>query len=267
RLSKNLPSAPVPMDVSANKGLELNGRDAEILISSSTLRIHAKPREVALDEGLELNGGIRNSSIISRMVVEGYDTSPPREDVEEALKKHFASRGINLMHVSVPVDYKCRNRRRALIYVNGECEAEALKLDGSYVGGLVSKKKSNVGGRILTITAYPFDDNSLEHLFAPTSVIDEYRQHTLKVRGFDTSLSLNDIEKMLLRVFPGSDCFPLCDGSVLLYLRGHYAMDEALKLSGGSVEGFKFAVTEVLPETVIETGISLATVRSFGFRG
>ncbi|CDY28205.1 BnaA01g06440D [Brassica napus] len=229
------------MDVSANKGLELNGRDAEILISSSTLRIHAKPREVALDEGLELNGGIRNSSIISRMVVEGYDTSPPREDVEEALKKHFASRGINLMHVSVPVDYKCRNRRRALIYVNGECEAEALKLDGSYVGGLVSKKK--------------------------VTVIDEYRQHTLKVRGFDTSLSLNDIEKMLLRVFPGSDCFPLCDGSVLLYLRGHYAMDEALKLSGGSVEGFKFAVTEVLPETVIETGISLATVRSFGFRG
>ncbi|CAF2101849.1 hypothetical protein HID58_019634 [Brassica napus] len=255
------------MDVSANKGLELNGRDAEILISSSTLRIHVKPREVALDEGLELNGGIRNSSIISRMVVEGYDTSPRREDVEEALKKHFASRGIKLMHVSVPVDYKCRNRRRALIYVNGECEAEALKLDGSYVGGLVSKKKSNVGGRILTITAYPFDDNSLEHLFAPTSVIDEYRQHTLKVRGFDTSLSLNDIEKMLLRVFPGSDCFPLWDGSVLLYLRGQYAMDEALKHSGGSVEGFKFAVTEVLPETVIETGISLATARSFGFRG
>uniref|UniRef100_M4F0X2 RRM domain-containing protein n=1 Tax=Brassica campestris TaxID=3711 RepID=M4F0X2_BRACM len=175
------------------------------------------------------------------MVVEGYDTSPRREDVEEALKNHFASRGIKLMHVSVPVDYKCRNRRRALIYVNGECEAEALKLDGSYVGGLVSKKK--------------------------VTVIDEYRQHTLKVRGFDTCLSLNDIEKMLLRVFPGSDCFPLCDGSVLLYLRGQYSMDEALKLSGGSVEGFKFAVTEVLPETVIETGISLATARSFGFCG
>lgn len=39
-------------------------------------------------------------------------------------------------------------------------------------------------------------------------------------------------------------------------------MDEALKLSGGSVEGFKFSVTEVLPETVIETGISLATART-----
>ncbi|KAF2574312.1 hypothetical protein F2Q70_00001688 [Brassica cretica] len=89
----------------------------------------------------------------------------------------------------------------------------------------------------------------------------------LKVRGFDTSLSLNDIKKMLLRVFPGSDCFTLWDGSALLYLRGQYAMDEALKLSGGSVEGFKFAVTEVLPETVMETGISLATARSFGFRG
>ncbi|KAF2544045.1 hypothetical protein F2Q70_00034272 [Brassica cretica] len=35
-----------------------------------------------MDEGLGLNGGIRNS----RMVVEGYDNSPRREDVEEALK-------------------------------------------------------------------------------------------------------------------------------------------------------------------------------------
>ena len=60
------------------------------------------------------------------MVVKGYDTSPPtppkevvveamikhlgydtftptpREVVEEALRKHFASRGITLIHVAVP---------------------------------------------------------------------------------------------------------------------------------------------------------------------
>ncbi|XP_018455010.1 uncharacterized protein LOC108826135 [Raphanus sativus] len=204
--------------------------------------------DVSANNGLELNGGIiRNSSIISRMVVEGYDTSPPRKDVEEALKQHFASHGIKLMHASVPVDCKfCKffSRRRALIYVNGECEAEALKLDGS-----------DMGGRILKITAYPFDDNSLEHDFAPTELIDEYRPRKLKVTGFGTSLSRDDIKKMLCRVFPGSTCVSVRDGSALLHLRGPYAMDEALKLSGGSVEGFKFAVTKVLPEIVMQVGI------------
>lgn len=197
-----------------------------------------------------MNGGIiRNSSIISRMVVEGYDTSPPRKDVEEALKQHFASHGIKLIHASVNMDDNFCSRRCALIYVNGECEAEALKLDGSDMGE----------GRILKITAYPFDDNSLEHVFAPTEVIDEYRPRTLKVTGFDTSLSPKDIKKMLCRVFPGSTCVSVRDGSALLHLRGPYAMDEALKLSGGSVEGFKFAVTEVLPEIVMQAGISLAS--------
>ncbi|KAF3501370.1 hypothetical protein F2Q69_00040092 [Brassica cretica] len=84
----------------------------------------------------------------------------------------------------------------------------------------------------------------------------------LKVTGFDTCLSQNDIKKMLRWVFPGSGCFPFRDGSALLYLRGQYAMDEALKLSGGSVGGFKFAVTEVLPEIVLEAGFSLASARA-----
>ncbi|KAL0884922.1 hypothetical protein Bca101_008904 [Brassica carinata] len=137
----------------------------------------------------------------------------------------------------------------ALIYVNGECEAEALKLDGS-----------DMGGRILTITAYPFDDNRLEHVFAPTKATDKYRQRTLKVTGFDTSLSKDDIKKMLRGVFPGSGCFPFMDGSAFLYLRGQDAMDKALKLSGGSVGGFKFAVTAVLPIRVLKCGFSLASM-------
>ncbi|KAG2297820.1 hypothetical protein Bca52824_034292 [Brassica carinata] len=140
-------------------------------------------------------------------------------------------------------------RRCALIYVNGECEAEALKLDGS-----------DMGGRILTITAYPFDDNRLEHVFAPTKATDKYRQRTLKVTGFDTSLSKDDIKKMLRGVFPGSGCFPFMDGSAFLYLRGQDAMDKALKLSGGSVGGFKFAVTAVLPIRVLKCGFSLASM-------
>ncbi|KAJ0236418.1 hypothetical protein HA466_0257240 [Hirschfeldia incana] len=202
-----------------------------------------------MDEGLELNGGILNSSIIKRMVVTGYDTSPPREDVEDALRKHFASHGIKLIHVSVLVDCKfCKfvSRRRALIYVNGDCEAEALKLN-----------RSDMGGRILKITAYPFDDNILEHDFAPTEVIDKYRQCKLHVTGFGTSLSRNDIKKMLCRVFPRSSCIALRDGSALLHLPSPYDMDEALKLSGGSVEGFKFAVTQVLPEIVMLVGTRL----------
>ena len=225
----------------------MNGRDAEVLISSSTRRIHAKPMEVATDEGLELNGGIRNSSIIKRMVVTGYDTSPPRVDVEDALRNHFASHGIKLIHVSVPRDFKfCKyfNRRRALIYVNGDCEAEALKLN-----------RSDMGGRILKITAYPFDDNSFEHDLAPTEVMDKYRPHKLCVAGFGTSLSRDDIKKMLCRVFPRSSCVVFRNGGALLQLRGPYVLDEALKLSGGSVEGFKFAITEVLPEIVTPVGL------------
>ncbi|CAN7064362.1 unnamed protein product [Brassica oleracea var. botrytis] len=131
-------------------------------------------------EGLELNGSdaaIRKSS------------SPPREGVEEALRKHFASRGIKLIHASAPeVDYRgtilCRF---ALIYVNEEDGEKALKLDGSCM---------------------------LQDL----------------VRG----------------VFPRSGCFVFGDGCCVVYLHGD-AIGKALKLSGGSVGGFKIVVHEVLP--------------------
>ena len=64
------------------------------------------------------------------MVVKGYDTSPPtpREDVEEALRKHFASRGIKLIHAYVPVDFDTLTLcSYAFIYVYEEYEAEALE--------------------------------------------------------------------------------------------------------------------------------------------
>ncbi|CAH8291113.1 unnamed protein product [Eruca vesicaria subsp. sativa] len=198
----------------------------------------------------KLNGSgakIRYSGIISRMVVKGYDTSPPREDVEEALRQHFASRGIKLIHVSVFEDYDtlvlCRC---ALIYVNEECEAEALKLQGSDMGG----------GCILEIKAYPFADNHLDEVFAPTKASDEYLQRGLKVTGFDTSLATeDDIMKMVREAFPRSGCFVHNDGSALVYLHGQDAIENALKLSGGSVGGFKIAVDKVLPIRKVSVGI------------
>ncbi|CAF1946132.1 hypothetical protein HID58_073962 [Brassica napus] len=216
-------------------------------------------------EVLELKGsdaGIRNSSIITRMVVKGYDTSPPtppkevvveamikhlgydtftptpREVVEEALRKHFASRGITLIHVAVPEENSHILCSHGLIYVNEECEAEALKLDGSDMGG----------GRILEVAAYPFADNHLDHIFAPTKAT-ECLERTLYVTGFDTCLaSKDDIKKMVRGLFPGcGGCYVRRGGFVLVYIRGQDDIDNALKLSGVSVRGFKIAVDTVLP--------------------
>ncbi|CAH8290873.1 unnamed protein product [Eruca vesicaria subsp. sativa] len=245
------------MDESANKGLESKVSDADTPLQRSLRRFGEKHRALALEESeiksLDVIGGyakIPKSGIIRRMVVKGYDTSPPREDVEEALRKHFASRGIKLIHVSVPVDYYdsripcCRSH--ALIYVNEECEAEALKLNGSDMGG---------GDRILEITAYPFADNHLDHVFAPTIVTEQYKQRGLKVTGFNTSLaSKDDIMKMVSKAFPGSGCFVHRGGCCLVLLHGQDAVENALKLSGGSVGGFKIAVDKVLPIKKVTVG-------------
>ncbi|KAH0881558.1 hypothetical protein HID58_068952 [Brassica napus] len=148
----------------------------------------------------ELNDSYAGSSIIRRMVVKGYDTSPhtPREDVEEALRKHFAS----------------------------QYEAKALKLQGS-----------DMGGRILEITSYPFEDNHLDHVFPPCNPSDDIRQRTLKITGFDTSLDEDDIDKMLLEFFPESGIMDICNGTV---------------------RGSKFAVTTVLPIKLVRCGLSRA---------
>ncbi|CAH8290993.1 unnamed protein product [Eruca vesicaria subsp. sativa] len=181
------------------------------------------------------------------MVVKGYDTSPPREDAEEALRQHFASRGIKLIHVSVSEDYYDSRIlcSYGLIYVNEECEAEALKLQGSDMGG----------GCILEIIAYPFADNHLDHVFAPTKASDEYLQRGLKVTGFDTNIaSKDDIMKMVSEAFPGSGCFVHNGGCCLVYLHGQDAVENALKLSGASVGGFKIAVDKVLPIRKVSVG-------------
>ncbi|CAF2050986.1 unnamed protein product [Brassica napus] len=130
-------------------------------------------------EGLELNGcdaEIRESRI-SRIAVEGYDTSLPREDVDDALREHFASCG-NIIHVHVPIDENSGTLcRYALIYVNKEDEEKALRLDGS-----------DMGERILQIQSYPFHENHLENFFDPMKEAKAYRiQHTILVTCDDIS--------------------------------------------------------------------------------
>ncbi|KAL0900366.1 hypothetical protein Bca101_084327 [Brassica carinata] len=237
-----------------DEGLESKGSDAEIPKSRSiNPRLGgyygSKYKVPELDDV-----SYAGSSIIRRMVVKGYDTSPhTRGDVEEALRKHLASRGIKLIHAYVPVDYGTRTLcSRAFIYVYEEYEAEALKLEGSDMGG----------GRILDITSYPFEDNHLDHVFPP---IEDTQQRTLTIAGFDTSLDEDDIEKMLLEFFPESGLLFFCNGCVYLAVYGLDTTEKALKLSGSSVRGYKIAVTKVYPvEPPVRCGLSSAARFALG---
>ena len=54
------------------------------------------------------------------------------------------------------------------------------------------------------------------------------------------------LQDLVRGVFPRSGCFVFGDGCCVVYLHGD-AIGKALKLSGGSVGGFKIVVHEVLP--------------------
>ncbi|KAL0708654.1 hypothetical protein Bca4012_075080 [Brassica carinata] len=123
---------------------------------------------------------------------------------------------------------------------------------------------SDMGGRILEITSYPFEDNHLDHVFPPCNPSDDIRQRTLKITGFDTSLDEDDIDKMLLEFFPESGIMDICNGFVLLVISGLDTMDKALKLSGRTVRGSKFAVTTVLPIKLVRCGLSRAARLALG---
>ncbi|CAN7096586.1 unnamed protein product [Brassica rapa subsp. narinosa] len=210
---------------------------------------------------------------ISRIAVEGYDTSLPRVDVDGALREHFASCG-NIIHVHVPIDENsgtlCRFvassssliaqinccltikstcfllfYRYALIYVNEEDEEKALSLDGS-----------DMGGRILKIQSYAFHQNHLENFFDPMIEDKAYRiQHTILVTCDDISLPIDVIKTELEKYFSaiGSLVYPDVTESGAIktladvYVRGHEGVEKALERSGPSVGGLNFVVTEVVP--------------------
>uniref|UniRef100_A0A1J3J3K7 Nucleolin 2 n=1 Tax=Noccaea caerulescens TaxID=107243 RepID=A0A1J3J3K7_NOCCA len=73
---------------------------------------------------------------ISRIAVEGYDTTLPASDVSFALREHFSSCG-EIVHVYVPIDFRIRLLGRfAFIFVRGEgAEEKALGLGGTDIGG------------------------------------------------------------------------------------------------------------------------------------
>lgn len=197
-------------------------------------------------KGLELNG-CEGESRISRIVVEGYDTSLRREDVEEALRKHFASCG-NIVHVYVPINEETDIPNRfSFIYVNGEDEEKALRLNGS-----------DMGGRILQTYAYPFQENYLDDVLA-TMKEARQPQRTLKVTGYDPSLSMDDVESKLCKHFAPASCFAYrtCGGlksKAFVYLVGEDDVEKALELSGRCVGGLNIVVTQVLPKKPIKCG-------------
>ncbi|CAN6907761.1 unnamed protein product [Brassica oleracea] len=198
-------------------------------------------------EGLELNGCVAEirESRISRIAVEGYDTSLPREDVDGALREHFASCG-NIIHVHVPIDENSGTLcRYALIYVNEEDEEKALRVDGS-----------DMGGRILQIQSYPFHENHLNEVLDQMKEGELYQpQHTILVTCDDISLRIDVIKTELEKYFSaiGSLVYPdvTASGAIKtladVYVLGQEGVEKALESSGPSVGGLNFVVTEVVP--------------------
>ncbi|WZZ83479.1 hypothetical protein YC2023_104051 [Brassica napus] len=204
-------------------------------------------RSLSLSQVLESKDSdaeIRESSI-SRIAVEGYDTSLRREDVDGALREHFASCG-NIIHVHVPIDESSGTLcRYALIYVNEEDEEKALSLDGS-----------DMGGRILKIQSYAFHQNHLNEVLDQMKEGELYQpQHTILVTCDDISLRIDVIKTELEKYFSaiGSLVYPdvTASGAIKtladVYVLGQEGVEKALESSGPSVGGLNFVVTEVVP--------------------
>ncbi|CAA7039742.1 unnamed protein product [Microthlaspi erraticum] len=189
---------------------------------------------------------ICRSSNIRRIYVEGYDTSLPADDVNFALREHFASCG-EMIHVYIPtvVGSRCLTLNRyGFIYVRGEgAEEKALELSGS-----------DMGGRNLVTKAYPFHETYLDLELTPMKA--EYSlQQTMKVSGYDTSLPEKVVESMLRRHFSSCGMLSFLVQKVakgclyseaMVTVWGEDAVEKALKLSGRDVGGLNIVVVKGL---------------------
>ncbi|CAA7028775.1 unnamed protein product [Microthlaspi erraticum] len=144
-------------------------------------------------ESLDLNDSdadIRksSSSIVSRMYVEGYDTSLSGHDFVKSITKHFESCG-EVMNVYIPGYFQGRNLNRfSLMYIRGEgAEEKALKLSGSYISR----------GYKLVVESYPFHAKHLDHKFARARYGDNKRDYGMSFEGFDTTLPRGYVEGIL----------------------------------------------------------------------
>ncbi|CAA7021542.1 unnamed protein product [Microthlaspi erraticum] len=185
---------------------------------------------------------IRKSRIVSRIYVEGYDTSRSGYDFVNSMREHFSSCG-EVMHVYIPgytgyIPGTTLNRF-SLIYLRGEgAEEKALKLSGSYSGR----------GHKLVVEPYPFHAKHLDHKFAPTRYEDNIQHHTILVGGYDTRLPLEHVERYLYEQLSkcGRVMIAICeDGQGFVYsnayvtLVGIDAVEKLLQLSGSDEEGWE----------------------------
>ncbi|CAA7052011.1 unnamed protein product [Microthlaspi erraticum] len=185
-----------------------------------------------------------SSSIVSRMYVEGYDTSKSGYDLVTSMKEHFASCG-DVLHVYIPgYSQGTTLNRFALMYLRGEgAEEKAMILDGICMGG-----------HKLVVEPYPFHATHLDHKFAPTRDADNKKVHTMSVDGFDTSLPLEHAKSMLYQELTkcGGDGsverVTLCEkeegkgvlcSSAVVHVRGIDAVERLLRLCGCDRKGLE----------------------------
>uniref|UniRef100_A0A1J3FLQ2 DEAD-box ATP-dependent RNA helicase 46 n=1 Tax=Noccaea caerulescens TaxID=107243 RepID=A0A1J3FLQ2_NOCCA len=185
----------------------------------------------------------RKSSIVSRIYVEGYDTSLSGHDFVESMREHFSSCG-EVMHVYIPGYVEGTYRRRnlssfALIYLRGEgAEEKALSLSGS----------CSSGGDKLVVESYPFHAKHLDHKFAPTRDADNQQEHAFFVVGYHTAHPLDHVKAMLSEKL--SECGRVVQISLweiggfvtrdaLVVLEGIDAIEKLLQLSASDAEGWE----------------------------
>ncbi|CAH2069979.1 unnamed protein product [Thlaspi arvense] len=183
--------------------------------------------------------------MVSRICVEGYDTSLHAYDLVISMRKHFASCG-EVIHVYTPGYADTRKLYRfALVYLRGEdAEEKALKLSGS----------SMEGRHTIVVKAYPFGANNLDSELAPMRDADNRQHYMMGVRGYASSLPVDDVEDMLMKHF--SECGHMVRISVgpsmaYLTLEGQDTTETALQLGGEGME--KLEVYRVVPPNIYST--------------
>ncbi|CAA7028884.1 unnamed protein product [Microthlaspi erraticum] len=180
--------------------------------------------------------------IVSRIYVEGYDTSLSGYDFVASMREHFSSCG-EVMHVYIPgyTGYTegTTLNRFSLIYIRGEgAEEKALTLSGSY----------SSRGHKLVVEPYPFHAKNLDHKFPPTRHVDNIQHHTIAVGGYDTRLPLEHVKRYLYEQLSkcGRVMILICnDGEGFVFsnayvtLVGIDAVEKLLQLSGSNEEGWE----------------------------
>ncbi|CAA7024158.1 unnamed protein product [Microthlaspi erraticum] len=191
---------------------------------------------------------IRKSRIVSRIYVEGYDTSLSGYDFVASMRGHFSSCG-EVVHVYIPgytgyIEGTTLNRF-SLIYLRGKgAEEKALKLSGSY----------SSEGHKLVVEPYPFHAKHRDHKFAPTRYADNKKRHVIFVGGYKAALNsdynLEYVKRMLLqerskcgRVLD-IDLHEIWEGRSLsryafVEVEGIDAIEKLLQLDGCEVEGLE----------------------------